>query len=58
MRRFAQVVSKVLHCKRFLSLTRSKSDRRVDGIADDLLVFCEQIFHKASIDYYVKLDEY
>ena len=24
---------------------------RVDGIADDLLVFCEQIFHKAFIDY-------
>jgi hypothetical protein len=32
--------------------------RRVDGIADDLIVFCEQIFYKVSIGYCVKLNEY
>ena len=44
------VVLKVLHCKRFLSL-KEVNLWRVDGIADDLLVFCEQIFYKAFIDY-------
>lgn len=51
------VVWKVLHRKRFLSL-KEVNLWRVDGIADDLLVFCEQIFHKAFIDYYLKLNEY
>jgi hypothetical protein len=51
------VVLKVLHCKRFSSL-KELNLRRVDGFANDLLVFCEQIFYKASIDYSVKLDEY
>ena len=44
------VVWKVLHRKRFLSL-KEVNLWRVDGIADDLLVFCEQIFYKAFIDY-------
>ena len=59
-RRFVRGVEGVTLQEIFV-FTRSEAIdpfRRVDGIADDLIVFCEQIFYKVSIGYCVKLNEY